>query len=53
MPPRSAFPTPSDAPVRASLLVLWGLFMALTVVGIGLAWWTLGTVPVVLSELGR
>ncbi|MFN0099447.1 MAG: hypothetical protein ACKVS7_12280 [Gemmatimonadaceae bacterium] len=53
MPPRSAFPTSAEAPLRARLLAFWGLFMVLTVVGIGLAWWTLGTVPVVLTELGR
>lgn len=49
MPARSPFPRSADAPLRARLVIGWGLFFAFALVGLWLFVRHGGSVPVLLE----
>ena len=53
MPARSPYLPPSDAPLRARLVLGWGLFFAFVIGGIVLAWTHGRSVPFALEFLSR
>jgi hypothetical protein len=53
MSQRSPFLPTGDAPLRARLVLGWGLFFALVIVGIGLVLMRGRSVPVLLDAMPR